>query len=802
MDKKLIQQRISLLMNYDLKKTLNENKVDNGQLLEDENIDEVNYAKIGGEPVEMLLKAIEDGLKAGIRDVEIIGKDGVTKVKATSAGDVVSALKDGRTTAKTMGDVYTGLLKSSLTPTEVIEQIIANPQFDKKFREVYGGVKPTELDKVLKNKGYPENVRKKMIGRYNGQDIKTIGGDAAKAGEVATKSTEAAAAEAKSVTINNNGVMTIVDGKGNVINTNLAQDASKAEQNFAEVKKGGKKRIGGKDVDTTLTGEDGKILEENGKTKGKGGRKPVPPEVTSKLNNKWKWALGLIGGGALAYWIYFKSKNERVPQLNDCVMGLVDAGIGKYVPGVGGALAVYVEKTGNDEWDRAGGLYFYMGNPARVVSKDNKLRGTWTCKNGAPAAQMGATPPTGTPEIGGADAAAQSTNEQLNEQVANDLNNDVNKMIDLLDFPVTKQDLKDAVTLLKKYYGTGQAKTFLDRYQKSGLGGGDLLKTLNWIYTSNPESVENKDTLMRMYQEMRDSKDTQKGGTLTDYVDITWDGGAPNPNPNPNPNPDPNPNPNPTPKPDEVQYHDCSSKDLEKGDKLEIGCIHPSIKKLQECLISNGADLGPNGADGKFGPKLSGVLAGKTEIDKAIYDSYTAKCRTASVTGSTTGTTVTSGTTSGDTTNPPLHHDDVISGGTGNAPVEQPSNIVHPSEPEVTGEQLFRKWVGTYFRNKFGGKRQAIGQNRLFYKGPDLTQADFDKLNGYLVKNGYQITNDKHAKRYGDKYVWYLNGADQEGEETATSDAGSTNQTTAAEPQQISENLIKNIVSKHLRSKL
>jgi hypothetical protein len=799
MKKQELQQRISLLMNYDLKKTLNENKVNIG-IISEEELDEVNIAKIGGESVELLAKAIEDGLKAGVRDVEIIGKDGA-KTKAASTFDVIEAAKKGKLTAEGLGKVYEGLLRSKLTPVNVVDSIISSnefaPAFNKRWQNYLS--KPDVLTTKLRGEGYSDEVIQKMLNKSRGGNITKLG-DVAAGVEAATKSAEAAAAEAKSITINNNGVMTIIDGKGNTVNTNLAQDASKAEQNFAEVKKGGKKKIKGKDYDTTPPPEDEKIIDENNKNRKK--RKPIPPEVTNKLNNKWKWALGILGGGALAYWIYFKSKNERVPQLNDCVMGLVDAGIGKYVPGVGGALAVYVEKTGNDEWDKAGGLYFYMGNPARVVSKDNKLRGTWTCKNGAPAAQMGATPPTGTPEIGGADAAAQSTNEQLNEQVANDLNNDVNKMIDLLDFPVTKQDLKDAVTLLKKYYGTGQAKTFLDRYQKSGLGGGDLLKTLNWIYTSNPESVENKDTLMRMYQEMRDSKDLQKGGTLTDYVDITWDGGAPNPNPNPNPNPDPNPNPNPTPKPDEVQYHDCSSKDLEKGDKLEIGCIHPSIKKLQECLISNGADLGPNGADGKFGPKLSGVLAGKTEIDKAIYDSYTAKCRTASVTGSTTGTTVTSGTTSGDTTNPPLHHDDVISGGTGNAPVEQPLNIVHPSEPEVTGEQLFRKWVGTYFRNKFGGKRQAIGQNRLFYKGPDLTQADFDKLNGYLVKNGYQITNDKHAKRYGDKYVWYLNGADQEGEETATSDAGSTNQTTAAEPQQISENLIKNIVSKHLRSKL
>jgi hypothetical protein len=120
-------------------------------------------------------------------------------------------------------------------------------------------------------------------------------------------------------------------------------------------------------------------------------------------------------------------------------------------------------------------------------------------------------------------------------------------------------------------------------------------------------------------------------------------------------------------------------------------------------------------------------------------------------------------------------------------PVRAPANVVAPSAPEESGEQLFRKWVGTYFRNKLGGKKQAVGQQRLFFKGPDLTQADFDKLNQYLQQNGYQLTNDEHAKRYGDKYVWNL----VKQEQPAT-----------AEPQQISEDFIKNIVGKHLRSKL
>lgn len=804
MKKQELQQRISLMMNYDLKKTLHENKVSIGLISEDETIDEANYSKIGGESIEMLAKAIEDGLKAGIRDIEIIGKDG-RMTKATSTFDVITAAKEGKLTASGLGKVYEGLLKSSKTPANVLDSIIASSEFAPAFNKRWQNYlsKPDVLATKLRGEGYSDAVIQKMITKSRGGNITKLGGDAAKAGEGVGKDVEKAFKEG-SLTINgpvtiNNGVMTTVTGDGNKITQAIAQDGSKAIANDAEVIKGGDIIEKGKRKRIKPDPIDEQTIIDNGKKRK--GKKPVPTPVTNKLNNKWKWALGLLGGGALAWWAIYQSKRERVPELNDCVMGLVDAGIGTYSHTSGGDLVVIVKQTGDPEMDASGGAIVYMNG--RIVSKDGKKRGHWKCKSGG-------TTGTGEAQIGGLDVtqAPGVTNEQLNEQSSGNLNADVSRMIDLLDFPVTGQDLKDARTLLKKYYGTAQAKTFLDRYQKSGLGGGDLLKTLNFIYTSNPDSVENKDALIRMYQEMRDSKDVKRGGKLADYLDITWDGGKKDDGDGGGGGG--GDDDRIIPKPDQIQYHDCSAKDLEKGDTLEIGCIHPAIKKLQECKLSKGADLGPSGADGKFGPKLSGLLGGTKVIDKALYDAQMATCAAASTGTTVSGTTVTSGTTSGNTANPPLHHDDVISGDTGNAPQEAPLNVVHPSEPEVTGEQLFKKWVGTYFRNKgtglFGGKKQAIGQNRLYYKGPDLTQADFDKLNSYLVKNGYEITNDQHAKRYGDKYVWYLkNAAPEETTQTTqtTPDTGGAGEEpAAAQPQNLSENLIKNIVSKHLRSRL
>lgn len=773
------------MMNYDLKKTLNENKVSIGLINEYEMIDEVNVAKIGGEPIEMLAKAIEDGLKAGIRDVEIIGKDGKV-TKAASAFDVITAAKEGKLTAGGMGKVYEGLLKSSKTPANVVDAIIASnefaPAFNKRWQNYLS--KPDVLTTKLRGEGYSDATIQKMLNKSKGGTITKLGGDATKAGASAGEDIAKAAREGN-LTINGN-IQIIGDnvvyttGNGNKITSAIAQDGSKAIANDAEVLKGGTIIKDGKKTPIKPDPIDGETIIGNGKKRKR--PVPVPPEVTKKLSNKWKWALGLLGGGAAVWWAIYQSRKERVPELNDCVMGLVDAGIGKYVAGAGGALTVYVEKTGNEEWDKSGGLYFYMGNPARVISKDGKLRGNWTCKNGV-----------ATPQIGAADAAAQPINEQL----SGGLNADVDRMIDLLDFPVTKQDLKDAVVLLKKYYGTGQAKTFLDRYQKSGLGGGDLLKTLNFIYTSSPESVENKGTLIRMYQEMRDSKDVKKGGKLTDYVNITWDGGDDGGGGDDD-------KPVPEPKPEQIQYHDCSSKDLEKGDTLEIGCIHPAIKKLQECKLSKGADLGPSGADGKFGPKLSGLLGGKTVIDKSLYDAQMATCAAAD-------TPKPADATPADTTTTPAPTPDET---TRVADMVKTTDSVNKPEPEQTQEiiDLVKKghelYASLYENYKNGRIIPFIkgGKNRIIYKGDLMSQSDLDALNAYIRTLGFAFEKQKDKEYDEDdgkeiKYKWTKRAANPPAQATPDT-VGAGEEPEAAQPQNLSENLIKNIVSKHLRSRL
>jgi hypothetical protein len=669
MDKKLLQQRISLMMNYDLTKTLNENKVNNGIILEDESLNEAGISTIGGVAVESLLKQFGEILAKSAEGIELISKDG-EKVLARNAKDIEDALKEGRYTSKTLGEIWVGLLKSPETPENVVNQIINNPKFVDKFHKTYSGVKPQNLDQVLTTKGYPEKVREKMIAKYGGLE-KDAFNTKFKPG-----TSDVASQITKDTKVPQGGI-NITTGDGSPVYFTQIIDSEKVKVSWNERGKPTK-------IKDPITGNEETVIEPKPTT-------PEPPikdptKVPKGLKAGWAYALGVLSGGALVYWLMFKSKNKVPPTFSPCLADLVNSGAGTLASTTAGDPTVIVKQSGRyPDLDAKGGLWFYTNG--RVVSADKGLtkRGTWTCTSGK------------------------------------------------------LQTVAEDTT--------------------TGLGYNDAL-----LNTNKPQAT------------------TAAGGDVLKNIKITWDGEGSNPTPNPNPNPNP-----------AIQYHDCSQKNLDNGDTLEIGCISPLIKNIQDCLISKNIRL-TGGADSKFGPSLSAYLNGKKVIDKAEYDRLMAICADQKVADTSgmgddsaeylNGQNQTTGTTTTPTTaEPELHHGPDSS----QAPNEAPANVVAPSAPEETGEQLFKKWVGTYFRNKLGGKKQAIGQNRLFYKGPDLTQADFDKLNQYLQQNGYQLTNDQHAKRFGDKYVWNLNNQEQPA---------------AAEPQQISEEFIKNIVGKHLRSKL
>jgi len=100
----------------------------------------------------------------------------------------------------------------------------------------------------------------------------------------------------------------------------------------------------------------------------------------------------------------------------------------------------------------------------------------------------------------------------------------------------------------------------------------------------------------------------------------------------------------------------------------------------------------------------------------------------------------------------------IVAPTTNDTPTAEPQQtqapVQPPSAPEVTGDQLYSHYLASNYFN--AGK---IGDQRVKYKGPDLTQSDLDKLNQYLVSQGYKFLKDKDkGTQYGapntEKYVW------------------------------------------------
>ena len=271
-----------------------------------------------------------------------------------------------------------------------------------------------------------------------------------------------------------------------------------------------------------------------------------------------------------------------------CVKDLVDNKSGKVVTTSSGQVFVHVVKTGNQEYDNAGGLKFF--STGRVFTYDNTKRGSWSCEGGV----------TTIAEI-----------SDLNEQGGN-LANDVDKMIDLLDFPVSQQNLFDAKALLQTYVSAGQGKQFLNLYQKSGLGGGDLSKTLDYIYTVNASSVQAKEDIRDLITKAQSggSGGDENKTTTADIsgIKITWDGEKKSEDGKKEED-----------KPNRPKYRDCTDF------TYVFGCRAPIIKEVQKCL-----GMPTEYQTGNFGPLTLQYLEtkrGEKEITKEVYDSIMKNCK-------------------------------------------------------------------------------------------------------------------------------------------------------------------------------
>jgi hypothetical protein len=776
MKKENIINRVRLLMNYDTKTTLNENLIKLPNIMEQISLDEIRLSpgefdsweksfyklfSLGGKELELAVAKGENGLKDEMRDIALkdykegqgklgnsnmIGDGTLVLAKQRTAEEVIRRGQAGETlTSDKIKKIYEDKKNEGRAIQRQIEndiktKKIADPTVD--FQKKATNLQNKNKDLKAQNKDLLQKIEDLQNGKLNAKQVSQT--------------------DASNIITNNINIGGTPQDSANSAKT-AAENIGKTDATLAE------------DIKETST--------KTQETLGKGNRWQKFKNKFSQFNGYWKLVLGAgATWGVYKLWtLYYPNSDAKEKGVfPDCAADLLDDNGTEVAVTTQGSPVIHAKQTGNAEYDKAGGLYFYTNG--RVFSGDMKRKGSYSCQGGEIKTQ--------TNENLINEQSAELTPQQMSQYVDDARSN--------LRGYVVLSDLKNLLGIMhlltnKTFQGKSALNAFLEQYK--GTYNDDFATTLNSVGVKNMGNAG--------YQLKSQILQYTKGGIGGDTnphtglgkINITWDGAGAATTTGGGSTGGGTATGDNTVKPTQeaIQYHDCSQKNLDNGDTLEIGCTSPLIKNIQDCLLSKNIQL-KGGADSKFGPSLSAYLDGKKEIDKAEYDRLMAICAdqkkadTTDANGDLSDMDTADSLAARDQANTPaqpeLHHSPESS----QAPKEAPANVVAPSAPEETGEQLFKKWVGTYFRNKLLGKKQAVGQNRLFFKGPDLTQADFDKLNQYLQQNGYQLSNDEHDKRYGDKYVWRKEG--------------NQGQPAAAEPQQISEEFIKNIVGKHLRSKL
>lgn len=429
-----------------------------------------------------------------------------------------------------------------------------------------------------------------------------------------------------------------------------------------------------------------------------------------------KTILGIVGGAAILYAIYqMLNPNALVIVTDENGKDIQDGGAGSWAPCIQELLKSKEGQIGRDgsvvvkPTDFPGGLQFY--NNGRVMDVAGKKMGTWKCK--------------GTKAVI-AETQKISLIGLLNEQGDATTASDVNTMIDLLDFPVSGGDLTTAGNLLQKYVDNGKGKDFLSLYQQSGLGGGDLTKTLNYIVTTEPQSVQAKNRLKQLNAQILSGKGGQSKpntGNKTGLggIDIIWDGQKKE-------------GEKVTTPVKKSKYHDCSGKDT-----FEFGCKAPKIKEIQTCLGMEGRYQ-----TGNFGPLTKKALedAGydvSKGITVDIYNKIKAAC------------------TDNSNVRAPKLDGSIEPLKTNKTPIA-PVNVDNLKMPNIqpVGQGNRGESIYNGLKNNFNDKTLPYifsSGGRIKYKGDDLGDDVLGQLDQYIGTLGYQRIKEKD-KDYGVKYVW------------------------------------------------
>jgi hypothetical protein len=367
---------------------------------------------------------------------------------------------------------------------------------------------------------------------------------------------------------------------------------------------------------------------------------PLPPNIPKKwwedlrkllkAGKNWKtilkWGLGLGIPLSVLYFMV-KDSGETIPQdlpttpptdsgFAPCVQNLINNKSASLTSEVGGAISALVTKTGNEEYDKVGGLRFYMDG--RVVMGDNSKTGKWTCKDGV----------------------AQINEMYLNEQ-GGEIDNAtmqsyVDTAVDDLDGWVDAGNLSSLKTILtnlkgKTINGKNAVSEFL-KYYSADEGGDSFIDDVNsvGVKTVGVQGINDKEEILNLVNS--GSSSTNTGGGIND-INITWDGE--------------------NPEPVIVRKKENKKKTVYTDrDKFpyRFGDRGPIIKEVQICFGFE--QKYQTGNFGQITLKKLNELYGVSEINEDTYNRIKEKCKSSSTTGTTTntGTATNTGTTTNTST--------------------------------------------------------------------------------------------------------------------------------------------------------
>lgn len=611
-----------------------------------------------------------------------------TPTAVTTGDDLLAALKKGAIDAENLARVNKGILKSESATSTMLQDIVGPVVRETKFVEKYGALyvkKPNgeqAARELLRNNGYSQRAIDEMFkviktdANY-GKNVANIEKNLSKAKEKIKQKDQ----------LNISKDREIAELKSK-INTNVSQTEA------VKVIETSSKEIPAEMV--PIIDANKNRLKEMSKT-----AFDKFKNVGKKLSLKWAFGLGLVGvGGFLGLKSLFggTTKPDGTNTIHPkCISDLLDDnGTSVSVTSTGDPVVV-VKKTGNSEYDNAGGLMFYTNG--RVFSGNKKMRGTWKCKDG----ELAIT-------------------ETVNEQTDSEIDSDVNTMINLLDFPVSGRNLQDAVSLLKKYSTSPKGKEFLDLYKDSGLGTSSLKKSLDYISTFEPTSVRAKRTMYKLISQIEGGVGVADGDRSTGIgnISITWDSQAKKEDNKPKIDDE-------KPKPI-ITYKKCESF------PFQFGCKSPMIADIQKCL-----DVRPT--HGNFGPKtLKALKDNKHDVSNGIteelYNLIMDNCESGErevVTPITGVEPIIPKSEVGNNLKLTKIGQDTIDGG--------------------SSDEFYTGLVKQGYIVRMSSDEINDGRRRIKYKGPDLDDLELGKLDTALNNRGYDRIKDAE-RSYGSKYVY------------------------------------------------